>query len=172
MSIIKNMEYPTLESERMVLRVLTLDNAEEVFNHFSDSDVTRFMDIDPCKDIKEAEEMIRFHIEDLGCRWGMYDKNNGKFMGTLGFHYLRHKEDFIAEVGYDLSKEFWGKGFMTEAMKELILFGFTQMGLDIIDATVELDNERSIHLLKNLGFHQDLELKDNLLYFYLLKSNI
>lgn len=165
-------EYPPLDTNRLNLRILALENAEEVFLHFSDNDVTRFMDIEPCIDIKEAEEIIEFHIEDTGCRWGIYDNNDHTFLGTIGFHYLRKNENFTAEIGFDLAKNYWGKGFMSEAMKEVILFGFTKMGLDIIDATVEPDNERSLHLMRKLGFKEDAELKDHLVYFSLHKKDL
>ncbi|MGG1676987.1 GNAT family N-acetyltransferase [Neobacillus sp. NRS-1170] len=59
---------------------------------------------------------------------------------------LRKKEDFIAEVGLDLCKDYWGKGLMFETIKEVILFGFVQMVLDIINATVDPKNERSFKL--------------------------
>lgn len=169
---IKNADYPPLDTERMNLRILTLENSKDVFIHFSDKDVTRFMDIEPCKGIYEAEEIIKFHMEDYGCRWGMYDNNNNKFIGTIGFHCLRKNKNYIAEVGFDLAKEYWGKGFMSEAIKEVILFGFTKMGLDTIDATVEPANESSLHLMKKLGFKEDEELKDGLVYFYLKKNDM
>jgi [ribosomal protein S5]-alanine N-acetyltransferase len=171
-SIIKNAEFPSLETERINLQILTLENSEEVFKHFSDINVTRFMDIEPCKDIKEAEEIISFHLDDSGCRWGLYNKNDNKFMGTIGFHYLRKSENFIAEIGFDLSKDYWGIGFMSEAIKEVMLFVFSQIGLDIIDATVEPANEKSLNLMRKLGFNEDIELRDNLVYFYLNRKNI
>jgi ribosomal-protein-alanine N-acetyltransferase len=161
-------EFPSLETERLNLRILTLQDSEEVFKHFSDEEITRFMDIEPCKDIKEAEEIIRFHLEDSGCRWGLFDKNNNNLIGTCGYHYLRKtNDDFIAEVGFDLTKLYWGKGLMYEVMKVVIEFGFTEMGLTMIDATVEPENERSINLLRKLGFKREIELRDNLIYFYL-----
>jgi [ribosomal protein S5]-alanine N-acetyltransferase len=171
-SIIKNAEFPALETERINLQILTLENSEEVLKHFSDINVTRFMDIEPCKDIKEAEEIINFHLDDSGCRWGLYNKNNNKFMGTIGFHYLRKSANFIAEIGFDLSKDYWGNGFMHEAIKEVMSFGFTQMELDIIDATVEPANERSINLMRSIGFNEDIELRDNLVYFFLNKKEM
>jgi [ribosomal protein S5]-alanine N-acetyltransferase len=162
-----NKEYPPLVTQRMNLRILTLEDSQDVFSHFSDGNVTKFMDIEPCKDLKEAEEIIQFHLDDSGCRWGLYEKNSKKFMGTVGFHYLRNNGKFIAEVGFDLSSDYQGKGFMFEAMQEVLTFGFSQMKLDLIDATVEPANERSIHLLRKLGFTQAPEPKDNFLYFYL-----
>lgn len=164
----KKIEFPLLETKRINLRILTLQDTEEVFKHFSDKDVTRFMDIEPCEDLEEAEQIIRYHLEDSGCRWGLFDKYHNNFIGTCGFHYLRRTNDnFIAEVGFDLSKLYWGKGLMLEAMKAVIEFGFRKMSLDIIDATVEPENERSVNLMRTLGFKQESELRDNLIYFYI-----
>lgn len=171
-SINRKVEFPSLETERLNLRLLTLQDSKAVFKHFSDEEITRFMDIEPCKDIKEAEEIIRFHLEDSGCRWGLFDKNNNSLIGTCGYHYLRKTNDvFIAEVGFDLSKRYWGKGLMSEVMKVVIDFGYTKMGLTIVDATVEPENERSISLLRKLGFKREIELRDNLIYFYLNRNS-
>ncbi|MFT4415777.1 GNAT family N-acetyltransferase [Fredinandcohnia humi] len=165
-------DYPALETDRMQLRLLELEQAEEVFTHFSDEEVTRFMDIEPCKDIREAEELIRYHLDDEGCRWGMYDRTSNQFLGTCGFHYIRRREDeLIAEVGFDLGKAHWGKGLMREAIEKLIEFGFHEMGLSTIDATVEPHNQRSLQLMKRLGFTQEEELHEGLVYFYLKKRS-
>lgn len=162
------MEFPALHTERIHLRILNLQDAGEVFEHFSDEEVTRYMDIEPCKNIEEAEEIIQYHIDDLGCRWGIFDKEQNILMGTCGYHYLRRDgNEFIAEIGYDLSKAYWGKGYMYEVMKEVIAFGFSEMGLTKIDATVEPENVRSITLMERLRFDRDAELRDNLVYFVL-----
>lgn len=164
----QKLEYPPLHTERIDLRILNLGDAEAVYRHFSDEEVTRYMDIEPCKDLKEAEEIIQFHIDDLGCRWGMFDKDMNGLIGTCGFHYLRREgSEFTAEVGYDLSRAYWGKGLMYEGIKEVIDFGFSKMGLTTIDATVEPENVRSITLMERLGFERDAELRDQLVYFVL-----
>ncbi|MGO0061493.1 GNAT family N-acetyltransferase [Brevibacillus fluminis] len=165
---IPKFDYPSLETERVNLRIVTFQDTEAVYKHFSDEEVTRFMDIEPCQNIIEAEEMIRFHLLDSGCRWGLFEKDTNKFMGTCGFHCLRRtSEAFIAEVGFDLSKEHWGKGFMYEAMKAVTEFGFFKMGLTMIDATVDPGNERSQKLLTKMGFMREREARDGLIYFYL-----
>ncbi|MNO36008.1 Spermidine N(1)-acetyltransferase [compost metagenome] len=165
-------EYPPLQTDRIDLRILNLADAEAVFRHFSDEEVTRYMDIEPCKDLKEAEEIIQFHIDDLGCRWGMFDKERDELIGTCGYHYLRreHKE-FTAEIGFDLSKAYWGQGLMYEGMKEVIDFGFSTMGLTTIDATVEPENAKSIILMERLGFDRDAELRDQFVYFVLKRND-
>ncbi|MFD2444593.1 GNAT family N-acetyltransferase [Bacillus sp. CGMCC 1.16607] len=171
MKMYQSFHYPSIETERVSLRVLSLDETEKVYKHFSDKNITEYMDIEPCKDHVEAAEIITYHLEDLGCRWGMYDKEYDDFIGTCGFHYIREMEEqVIAEVGYDLAKPFWGKGLMNETMKALIDFGFNCMNLDVIDATVDPQNERSIVLMDRLGFTKAPELVDGLIYFSLKKN--
>jgi [ribosomal protein S5]-alanine N-acetyltransferase len=172
MFITKEFHYPELETERLVLKLLTLDNVEEVYHHFTDEHVTKFMDIEPCKNLKEAEEIIQFHIDDLGCRWGIYTKAENEFIGTCGFHYLRENHNLVtAEVGFDLSKKYWGKGYMREVMQSIMEFGFIKMKLNTIDATVEQENERSLALMHRLEFIRSTELQDNLVYFYMNKDH-
>ncbi|BBH24413.1 N-acetyltransferase [Paenibacillus baekrokdamisoli] len=169
----RKIEFPSLETDRLNLRILTLHDAEEVWKHFSDEEVTRFMDIEPCKDIKEAEEIIRFHLEDSGCRWGLFDKDKNNLIGTCGYHCLRRADDhFIAEVGFDLSKLYWGKGLMYEGMKGIIDFGFRELGLTMIDATAEPENKRSINLMSKLGFQREVERKDHLISFNLNRKSL
>jgi ribosomal-protein-alanine N-acetyltransferase len=119
-------------------------DAPAVFRHFADEAVTRFMDIPPCREMCEAEEIIRFHLEDSGCRWGLFAQGSDEWIGTCGFHCWEGRQ---AEIGFDLRKESWGKGLMREALRPVIDFGFTQMQLDAIVATAEPQNERSIKLL-------------------------
>ncbi|PJN54356.1 hypothetical protein PAEVO_10770 [Paenibacillus sp. GM2FR] len=80
------MIYPNIETERLFMRELNLDDVEAVYKHFSFPEVTRFMDIEVCKDLREAEEIIAFHIHDSGCRYGLFNKENNERIGTCGFH--------------------------------------------------------------------------------------
>lgn len=54
----RKFEFPSLDSERIQLKLLTLADLEEVYHHFSDHEVTRFMDIEPCKTEEEADRTI------------------------------------------------------------------------------------------------------------------
>ncbi|WP_231687995.1 GNAT family N-acetyltransferase [Bacillus sp. FJAT-18017] len=127
MAIKNDVGYPSLETERLTLRILTLDDCGAVFEHFSDRDVTRFMDIEPCKDLKEAKGIIQFHLDDAGCRWGIFEKASKSLIGTVGFHYLRGQGGVAKpEVVYYLSKRYWGNGFMVEAMKKLFHSAFRE----------------------------------------------
>jgi [ribosomal protein S5]-alanine N-acetyltransferase len=172
MKELKQFHYRTLETERLYLRLLTLDDAEAVYNHFADAHITEFMDIEPCKDLKEAIEIITYHIEDRGCRYGIYEKLTNNFVGTCGYHYIRETTNQVsAEVGFDLAKAYWGKGLMTEVLQTVIEFGFTELEFDIIDATVDPKNHRSLELMEKLGFTKSDKLQDQLVYFYSTKDS-
>jgi ribosomal-protein-alanine N-acetyltransferase len=161
------LHYPTLETDRIVLKELMLENAPDIFKHFSDPCITESMDIDPCTSIQDAEEIIRFHMEDQGCRWGLFLKDGNELIGTCGFHCLELENEIKAEIGFDLSKDHWGRGLMNEAVTAIISYGFTTMNLRFIEATVEVENSRCQKLLERLRFVKADDLIDNLYYYRL-----
>jgi ribosomal-protein-alanine N-acetyltransferase len=129
------------------------------------------MDIEPCKDLKEAEEIIQFHMDDSGCRYGLFNKTDGELVGTSGFHCWVKGAHSRAEIGFDLSRKYWGLGLMHEALIEIVRVGFDVMEIDFIEATVEQENIRSQRLLNKMGFSREEELRDNL-YYYTLKKKV
>jgi len=164
-------EFPHLETERLIMRELRLQDAVSILNHFSDPEVTKFMDIEACKDIAEAEEIIAFHINDSGCRYGLFSKEKDELLGTCGYHcWIVDRDGTRAEIGFDLAPRYWGKGIMQEALRELIPMGFDLMQLQYIEATTEPKNVQSQKLLTKLGFKREDVPKDNLFYFTLRRE--
>ena len=108
------MHYPRLETGRLYLRELTLDDAPAVQVHFGDPEVTELMDIDPCTDLETAREIVAYHLHDTGVRWGVFDRQTHALIGTCGYH-CWDEVSAQAEIGYDLSHAHWGRGLMREA---------------------------------------------------------
>jgi ribosomal-protein-alanine N-acetyltransferase len=159
-------ELPTLETKRLLLRPLTLEDTDFIFQHFSDPQVTRYLyDEPPLETRDQAESIIRFFEHPAGKnrnRWGIVLKSTQRLAGTAGFH--RWEKDYRrAEVGYDLAYEFWGRGLMSEALRAVIAYGFERMELNRIDALVYPGNPASLRVLLKLGFQQEGLLRD---YFY------
>ncbi len=158
-----NKPAPFLETERLLLRQLTLDDLEFVFQHFSDPLVYQYLlDEEPVTDHSQAQEIIQFYLdtsEKNYNRWGIVQRFNGQLIGTCGFHKW-NKCCFRAEIGYDLSPAFWGQGYMTEVMRTVITYGFEQMELHRIEALVYIENNRSMQLLKKNGFKEEGILRD------------
>ena len=151
-------EFPELETSRVQLRLLTLEDAPAVQRHFADPEVTRYMDIEPCESLDEAREIIDFHLRDTGCRWGLFTRDIGKMLGTCGYHCWKPEPAATAEaeIGYDLARPPWGRGLMREVVEAVIPFGFESMQLARIYAGNEPPNHRSINLLRGLGFQAEL----------------
>lgn len=119
------------------------------------------------------DEVLRFHYEedryaDLGgadaeiAEWNQHEprdqhnwvlirKTDGVAMGTCGFHNW-DKNSAFCEVSYDMHPDFWGNGYMTEAMRAMLAFAQDEMKVRRFDASVDQENERSIRLVERLGF--------------------
>jgi ribosomal-protein-alanine N-acetyltransferase len=149
------MLFRNIETERLSLKNIDLEDREFIFSQFSDEAVSRYLfDAEPLTDLRGADEIIAVYLQPeqrLQHRWIIVRKSDGKKMGTCGFHCWNQKAGKV-EVGYDLKEEFWGKGYMQEAMKAIIAFAVEQMQIKEIIACVYIDNHRSIQLAENLGF--------------------
>ena len=156
--------FPTLETERFVLRAVTLDDASDMFRIMSDPRVMRYFGIEPMTShdqaIERARDIQAAFAEQNGVRWAITRREDGQFIGTCGFWRLI-KEHFRAEIGYELAPAFWGQGVMTEAVGAILTFGFTRMGLHSVEAQIDPDNTGSRRVLEKLGFVQEGYFREN-----------
>lgn len=155
--------FPHLQTERLLLRALTPADLEFVYQHFTDPDVTRYLhDEEPIRTRQEAQEIVEFYTKPgfkPYNRWMILRKSDDKPIGTCGYHNWQ-KRHFRAEIGYDLDKALWNQGFMTEALVEVIEFGFRTMKLNRIEALVHPHNRASIRLLEKLHFQKEGFMRD------------
>ncbi len=149
------MFYKELETERLTLRNISTEDRDFILSQFSDDDINRYLfDAEPLNSPEEAEEIIGFYLqpEPRGHhRWILINKSGGEKLGTCGFHGFNQRERSI-EMGYDLRKEFWGKGYMGEALKAVIAYAKESMEIKKIHACIYIRNEKSISLVQRLGF--------------------
>lgn len=154
----------TLETDRLLLRGLHLEDADFLFTEWSDPQVTRFMcDEEPLQQREQAEEVLcRFQSPETNPHlkwWGIERKADGRLIGTCGFGRW-DQNHHRAEIGYDLCPDAWGQGLMPEALQALLRFGFEEMKLNRIEATVHVKNLRSQRVLKKLGFQREGLLRE------------
>ena len=159
-----NQAYPRMETKRLVLRALRMDDAEFIFKEWGNSQVTYYMrDEEPLKSLEQAKEMLSplqtpEEMPDFKW-WGIEYKTKGELIGTCG--YCRwDKQHHRAEVGYDLWPHYWGQGIMPEALGALFRFGYFEMGLNRIEATTHIENDRSQRVLIKLGFQREGILRE------------
>lgn len=147
-------DLPELETQRLLLRKLTTDDASDVFEYASDSEVTKYLMWSPHKSIDDVLSFIsascNLYAKRRAAPWGMVLKSEQKIIGTCDFIHWR-PEHARGEIGYALSRQYWGMGIMTEAVRAMVSFGFEAKGLNRIQAMCEIPNVGSARVMEKCG---------------------
>ncbi|PEU46943.1 GNAT family N-acetyltransferase [Bacillus cereus] len=155
--------FPILKTDRLILRELTEEDASRILQCFSNTNVLRYYGQKPLQDIDQVKQIIHnFKLSynaRSGIKWGIELKDTKELIGTIGFHdwSSEHKR---ANISYAFLPEHWGKGYATEAVSEVISYGFHTIHLKRIGAIVFLENEASNKVLLKLGFGKEGVLKN------------
>ncbi|MDV7765839.1 GNAT family protein [Peribacillus sp. CSMR9] len=155
--------FPNLETDRLILREITHEDAGAIFSCFSNANVIRFYGQDKLESVEQASGFVDFFSKSLkekrGIRWGIERKGEKGLIGTIGFNAWspKHKR---AEIGYEIHPDHWKKGYMAEAVSKILLYGSETLGLTRIGAVVFIENVPSNNLLKKMGFQQEGVLKN------------
>lgn len=141
-----------IETERLILRPLTANDAEDVFEWCSDPEVNRFVPYLLYHDVEDVRRWIE-SIQTKEYEFGFELKETGKVIGAGSVCY-RAEEDAY-EIGYNLSRAFWNRGYATEAAKGMIDWTNTTFGARSFYAVHAAANEASCRVLCKLGFKED-----------------
>ncbi len=156
--------FPQLYSQRLKLRQVMIEDANEVFFLRSDKRVLEFLDRTPAKSVEEVQQFIQ-NLNDLenkqeAVTWAITLKEDVKLIGTICYWRIL-KEHYRAEIGYVLHPEFQRRGIMQEALSQVLNYGFKTMNLHSIEANVNPYNRSSINLLQRNNFKQEGYFKEN-----------
>ncbi len=156
--------FPILETERLLLRQIITSDADDIFIIRSDANVMRYIPRPIAQTVDDVFPLIAM-IEDYLVKgerinWAMELKSTGKLIGMIGFVHIK-EQHFRAEVGYALSAHFHRKGYMLEAIKRIIQYGFEEMNLHSIEAIVDADNVASNALLLHAGFVKEAYFRED-----------
>ena len=156
---------PDLSTERLLLRRMTMKDAQDVFEYSRDPEVARHVLWSAQKHISEAKDYIRYmtkrYRDDLPSSWGIIDKASGRLVGTIGYMAFS-EENASVEVGYSLARWLWGKGLMTEALRAVIDYTFDAMDVNRIEAQHEIDNPSSGRVMEKCGMVKEGVLRQRL----------
>ncbi len=160
--------FPEIQTERLLLRMMTTNDAEEILYLRSNDDVMKYIDRERTKSIEDAKSFLDKIDASLnsnnGIMWGITLKENpGKLIGNIGYWRLI-KEHYRAEVGYMLHPSFWKKGIMKEALLRVIDFAFDEMNLHSIEANINPGNTASAMLLESTGFIKEAYFKEDFFF--------
>lgn len=155
--------FPILETERLTLRELNLNDAKAIFGLRTNKEVNEFIDRKIPKNLSEARAFID-RISNLaennkGVFWVIESKSNHQLMGTIGLRNFEDEEDY-AEIGYEIHPDYQQRGFMDEAFGVVLNYGFKNLALKTIEAFTHKNNTASISLLEKQNFVFEPEIKD------------
>ena len=145
----------TLKTERLVLRPWKLSDVDDMFEYASDKDVGPMAGWSPHKDKEESLSIIERFIAK---KRTFAVEFNGKVIGSLGIECYEEEElpEFKnkkgREIGCVLSKEYWGRGLMPEAIKEVMKYCFEVLKLDFLAYSYFHWNHQSKRVCEKCGF--------------------
>lgn len=149
---IKLAKHQIIETERLVLRPVTLDDAEAMFEYASNKENTRYT-FPTNQSLEETKNNIaQFYLANPLGRWGIELKSTGEFIGTIDLH----KMDTVlkkAAVGYIIHQKYWNQGLTTEANRAVIELAFEKIGMNKLTALHDKDNPASGKVMKKSGMH-------------------
>lgn len=160
-------EFPELETERLKFRRADLNDVNELFALRSDPNIMKYIPRPIATSLEEASEHFKMMDEKISnnemINWAITQKDDPKMIGTIGYFRIK-PEHYRAEIGYMLLPDFHGKGYITEAITEVVNYGFTTMGLHSIEAVIDPDNLASAKALEKCNFVKEAHLRENEFY--------
>ncbi len=145
----------TLESERLMLRRFTLDDAEAMFNNWAkDSEVAKYMRWKAHENIEESKAVLLNRIERCSnlntYHWAIVLKGTDLPIGNIVL-LCANEYDMCGEVAYCLGRQYWGQGIITEALIAVLKFGLLEVGFNRIEAYHAVNNGASGKVMRNAG---------------------
>jgi len=159
--------FPEFESERLLYRAYSLEDAQTLFKLRRHKSVSKYMDSTIPTRIEDSEKRIKgYHTafaENKGITWAIIEKDSHQLIGDFGIWGI-DKKNSRGKIGYILHPDFWRKGYMTEAMNTIIRFGFDTIKLHSYEANVNIENKNSKSLLLKFGFKLEAYFRENFYY--------
>lgn len=149
-------ELPKVETDRLVLRQRTIDDVPDMFDYVSLENVAYPAGLPPIATLEDEydyfENRYYQNLEkaNLPSGYGITVKESDRVIGSCDFNH-RHEDD-VFEIGYMLHPDFWGRGYMTEAVSALIEIGFTLLNLHKVEIRCYGSNKQSQRVAEKLGF--------------------
>lgn len=156
-----------LKTERLLLRPLTLDDADALFEYRSDSEINKYQGWIP-KTVGEVHYFIQNRVSpelDMVNTWFQFviiHTESKKVIGDVGIHFLDEEKKQV-EIGCTIHSNYQRKAFATEALTETINFLFSSLNKHRITTSIDPDNHGSIRLVEGLGFIKEAHFRKSIL---------
>lgn len=153
-----------LETPRLLLKKVTIEEYKNVFENFSREEAMTFFGFNNEERFLEQKKKYEGGMMTYRTSFVYFfleEKSSGRTIGDCGFHtwYIPHSR---AEIGYGLREEQdKNKGYMKEAIRAVVDYGFRRMNLNRIEACISPRNTPSLRLVAGLGFKQEGHLREH-----------
>jgi ribosomal-protein-alanine N-acetyltransferase len=155
--------HPILETDRLILRPLTMDDLDDLAALYRDPEIRRYFP-EGVISYEETKEELEWQIENNYAKygyglWATIHKETGKFIGRCGLlpWHLDGSETLEVEVAYLLAKEFWGQGLGTEVARAILNYGFETLRLTRMICMTDPDNRASRNVAVKMGMTLERE---------------
>ena len=163
MSTFNFSNFPILVTERLRLRKLNFDDKHEIYELRTNKEVNSFITRNTPKNLQDTKKFIQLILDlfakNEGIFWVISNKETNQLIGTIGLRNFDIEPNY-AEIGYELHPNFQHKGFMSEAIKSVLQFGFQELNLKTIEGFTHKNNITSIALLEKHNFVFQPERRD------------
>jgi ribosomal-protein-alanine N-acetyltransferase len=154
---------PVITTPRIVLRWISAEDIDGLYDVFSDPQVMRYWSSGPLASREAAaalqREIAAGNESNTMIKWGLALRDSNSVIGTTTLFNL-NLDNGRAEIGYAMSRAHWGKGYMNEALNALVSHAFETMQLRRLEADVDPRNAASIRTLERLGFQREGYLRE------------
>ena len=151
-----------IETERLTIRPLRIEDADELHELYSDVEAMRFLTSSPPATVAESRAWVQSKIElferDDGLSlWAAVARDTGAVVGDVGLQWETY-DGRVVDLGCRLIRRHWGRGYASEASRAVLSAGFRELGVDRICAATHVDNARARRVLEALGGRREREL--------------
>jgi RimJ/RimL family protein N-acetyltransferase len=153
-----------LETARLILRRLEMDDLDALFRLYRDPEIRRYFP-EGTLTLEETREELAWFLEghpdhpELGL-WAAIEKRTNQFIGRCGLLPWTIDQRFEVEVAYLLDKAVWGQGLGTEAAQAVLTYGFERLHLPRLVCLIDRENRASIRVAEKIGMRFEKEGRD------------
>lgn len=151
----KHLGTKRIETQRLLLRPFTPEDGEAMFRNWaSDRSVTKYLTwpthANPGVSRWVVEDWVSHYHEAKFYQWAIVLKDLGEPIGSISVVKMNEEAQWM-EIGYCIGKNWWHKGFVSEAMGGVMEFLFTQVGVQRIQARHDPRNPNSGGVMRKCG---------------------
>ena len=163
----KHLGTKILETDRLILRPFRAEDAQTMYDNWaSDPEVTRFLSWPAYKGIEDARSILKIWLAEYQkpdfYQWAIVLKELDAPIGSIS---VVNSDDRVemAEIGYCIGKNWWGRGIMPEAAKAVMAYLFEEVGIQRLEVGHDPDNSASGAVIRKCGFRYEGTLRRRIL---------